>query len=444
MVRLIRADCTDFLRTLDENSVDSVVCDPPYGLGDPPDVLEMLRAWLDTGHLDIKGRGFMAAAWDAFVPQPALWREVYRVLKPGGHALTFAGTRTVDVMGLSLRIAGFEVRDQLAWCYGQGFPKALDVSKALDAAVGAEREVVGSKFGLPGYRLGPTGNNDVYGDGLANGSAKCEITAPTTDLAKQYHDWKTALKPAYEPVLLCRKPLDGTVAANVMAWGTGGLNIGATRTPAPGEMTGAQKQSAQAGGREGKVLGKMTGTEGNRVDGALQGRYPTNLLLDREAARMLDEQNGVRTSGKVTRVYEPTTETSQSMGAKKRKLSPDTVYSDSGGVSRYFPMFDFGAADEEHAADMLRLFYHGKVTKKERNSAGENTHPTLKPIALMAWLCRLVTPPGGVVLDPFMGSGSCGIAAVQEGFQYVGVERDTAYFEIAQRRVLRALAERTT
>lgn len=475
MTRLVRADCVDFLRTLDANSVDSVVCDPPYGLEfmgkewdrlsvedertDTRGVVDPL-AWGGTqdspngGNAYSRSRirtnavsygGDPAAVGRQMQAWHAAWlTECLRVLKPGGHLLAFGGTRTFHRLVCAAEDAGFEARDTLAWVYGSGFPKALDVSKALDAAVGAVRET-GPVDPVRAGRLVNQQADYVTDTGWSAGSRTVTRDPPATDLARKYHDWKTALKPAHEPILLARKPLDGTVAANVMAWGVGGLNIGGCRTSlddVPDPSKHVQRQQSNRITWEG---GEHSGFSADHVQPTYNtdGRYPTNLLLDREAAQALDAQVGPRTSGKVTREYEPTLEKSQSMGAKRRKLSPDTVYSDSGGVSRYFPVFDFDTTDEAHAVDVLRLFYHGKVTRKERNSAGENNHPTLKPVALMAWLCRLVTPPDGVVLDPFMGSGSCGIAAVQEGFHYVGVERDAAYFEIAQRRVLKALRERT-
>jgi site-specific DNA-methyltransferase (adenine-specific) len=290
-----------------------------------------------------------------------------RVLKPGGHLLAFAGTRTQHRMAMRIEDAGFEIRDMIAWVYGSGFPKSLDVSKAIDKATGAEREVVGSKFGQPGYRSGPTGENDVYGAGLANGDAKCEVTAPATDAARQWAGWGTALKPALEPITVVRKPLIGTVAENVLEHGTGALNVDGCRV-------GGEPWKAHSATGLGSVK-FFTKGETPVIEKALHdaGRWPANLIHDG---------------------------------------SDDVV-----GLLR----------------DSSRFFYCAKASKRDR---GDNNHPTVKPTDLMRYLCRLVTPPEGTVLDPFMGSGSTGKAAVIEGFNFIGIERQEEYFQIAEKRIL--------
>jgi len=237
---IIEGDCLESLRGMADCSVDSIVTDPPYGLGKEPDALAMLRDWLDTGHHEVKGRGFMGKAWDAFVPQPEVWAECLRVLKPGGHLLAFGGTRTIDLVVLGIRIAGFEIRDQIAsmsgeqsgtfstleWVTGTGFPKSLDVSKAIDAAAGADREVIGQGgSSCPGIAAG-TGCAcaETYGDERAQSGATVHApaTAPATEAAKKWDGWGTSPKPSHEPIVVARKPLEGTVAANVLKWGTGG------------------------------------------------------------------------------------------------------------------------------------------------------------------------------------------------------------------------------
>lgn len=242
---LYLGDCREILRTLPDSSVDSIVTDPPYGLGKEPDALAMLADWLATGHHDVKGSGFMGKAWDAFVPQPALWRECLRVLKPGGHLLAFAGTRTHDLMTLGLRIAGFEIRDTIMWVYGSGFPKSLDVSKAIDKAAGAEREVVGQKFVTNAAQGKGLGHGDLVGGKVRAGLI--DITAPATDAARQWQGWGTALKPALEPITVARKPLIGTVAENVLAYGTGALNIDGCRVEG-GKIAGAGGTRRSGGG----------------------------------------------------------------------------------------------------------------------------------------------------------------------------------------------------
>src|SRR5690606_18808994 len=218
----------DVMRQLPDNSVDAVVTDPPDGLSREPDIEEVLRHWLAGDDYEHRGGGFMGKTWDSFVPGPAVWREVLRVLKPGGHILCFAGTRTVDLMGISLRLGGFEIRDCLQWLDGSGFPKSLDVSNAIDKKLGAEREIVGTKSGDP-KRF----KKWKEMDGNKRTTFNNYITVPATPEAQEWEGWGTALKPAVEPIILARKPLsEATVAENVLKWGTGGLNIDRCRIDA--------------------------------------------------------------------------------------------------------------------------------------------------------------------------------------------------------------------
>lgn len=375
-VTLHLGDSLDILRTLAADSVDAVVCDPPYGLGVPPDPIEMLRSWLDTGHLDVSGRGFMGREWDAFVPQPALWREVFRVLKPGGHVLAFFGTRTYDLGSLAIRLAGFEIRDQIGWLYGSGFPKSHDVSKAIDKALGCEREKVripSSDLRNPPNLVG--GVNSVGDRPWRKRAMEKGFHEAASAEAAEWSGWGTALKPAWEPMVLARKPLVGTVAANVLVHGTGGINIDACRVGVDGGSRTIH------GDRETKTVhafGDGLGARGGRIERPSgMGRHPANILHDG---------------------------------------SPEVVDA-------------FPADGAETAA---RFFYSAKAASHDRVGS---RHPTVKPLDLMQWLVRLVTPKGGVVLDAFAGTGTTGEAAWREGMRAVLIEREARYAEDIRRRL---------
>lgn len=226
---IINGNNIEELKKFPDNYFDSVVTDPPYGLGKEPNANEMLQAWITDGYLEVKGSGFMGKEWDAFVPQPLFWKEVFRVLKPGGHIVAFFGTRTYDWGCMAIRLAGFEIRDGLQWIYGSGFPKSHNISKAIDKMYGAEREVVGKA------KVGSKDRNGYVGDmaimPFETKSIELDITAPSTEKAKQWDGWGSALKPAVEPIVLARKPLEKglSIAENVLKWGTGAINIDASR-----------------------------------------------------------------------------------------------------------------------------------------------------------------------------------------------------------------------
>jgi DNA modification methylase len=628
-VELWHGDCLDVLTHLPDASVDAVVTDPPYGLSntDPGHVVDTLTRWAagDREYVPA-GRGFMGKEWDAFVPPPAVWDECYRILKPGGHLLAFAGSRTFDLMTLSVRFAGFDIRDGIAWLYGSGFPKSLDVSKAIDKAAGATREIVGSKLGQPGYHLNPyDAAGEALGQGI-NGRTAAErlaastITAPATPAAQQWAGWGTALKPAwesvvhgvkpqdnrdsigsrldflenacrhtasgaaspsapiphgsseattasapahaatppvdgpaqpiptgraagsfdrtatslsgeqvgtclsivrswrrclaalsapvstfitgtasstttdlrtlwsclsritgpsmlvdptspdglsslaravdslfaaavltsnatraltatepvtsptptdsraeggsrFEPIVVARKPLAGTVAANVLRWGTGALNIDATRVGSGEDRTSGGATGKRTDADEGYGGSWSDATEGReRPTG---GRWPTNVVLDGDAADALDKQVsragggfGIR-GGKESAIYGAgkgyagtLAETGQTVG-----------YGDSGGASRFFPVFR----------------YEAKAPTVERPTVDGQAHATVKPLDLMRWLVRLVVPRGGLVVDPFAGSGTTAEACLLEGMRCWTAERDAGHLPLIVSRLSKPL-----
>jgi hypothetical protein len=400
---LHHGDCLDVLRTLPDASVDSVVTDPPAGI-----------AFMDKAWDEDKGGRRQWIAWMAEVMV-----ECLRVLKPGGHALVWALPRTSHWTASALEDAGFEVRDCLVHVFGSGFPKSACVSKAMDRAAGAEREVVGERKLTGTARKSTT--HARHGAGAVNSADPREyietfqqITAPATDLAKQWSGWGTALKPASEHWWLVRKPLAGTVAENVGRYGTGALNIDASRV---GTVSWKRPGSPAVGT---SAYGDFAGGEARTHEG---GRWPPNLLLshtedcaegacaDGCAVAEMDRQSGTTKS----RIGKPRGSATSSDGWGMTATGAE--YADSGGASRFFPVFR----------------YQAKPAKSEKGAT--NVHPTVKSIGLMDWLIRLVTPPGGVVLDPFLGSGTTGVAAAKGGFGFIGIEREDEYLAIARARI---------
>ena len=479
MIKLLHGDCLDHLRTLPDDLVDAVVTDPPYGLGKSPPIGALLAAWM-SGEDYSMGPGFMGAEWDE-VPGPSVWREVFRVLKPGGHAVIFAGARTVDLMGIAVRLGGFEVRDVIHWCYANGQVHSMDIAKAIDKmrhdrdqvlqvtawirkardAAGLRNRDIDQAFGLNGMaghwtsqasqpavptldqweklvellgaevppeieRLavelnsnkgepgpdwerreflgrGQSGRTSLMG-GLkgTEGEPGHDITAPASEEAKAWEGWGTATKSSVEPALLVRKPISETsVARNVIRWGTGGLNIDATRF-APGdpmwplvdsdELPETHSQSAQAANRGITRGGGWQGMESHQTRGQAIGRWPANLVFHVKASR---KERELGCSGLPART---------GAEAVKRKEGSAGIQNARAGAGR---------------------------------TAGEvrNFHPTVKPLGLMRWLVRLVTPPGGVVLDPFTGSGTTGMAAAGQGFGFIGCELEADHVQIARARI---------
>lgn len=512
-VTLHHGDALDVLRELPDNSVDAVVTDPPYGIRfmgkawDGEDIeagVHTRRGQADMPDNGKAGRngGYRSAAAEAgrydlsanaaFGEWCRQWAtECLRVLKPGGHLLAFGGSRTWHRLTSAIEDAGFEIRDSIAWLYGSGFPKSLDVSKAIDKQrsedrapvdavrawlnarrleAGLSHDAVNKHFGhasngggsssawmtnltsrsIPTWdqwqslkslmsfgdemdaevwrlngRKGEPGDNwsarEVVGhyeqpdprlqgwaemQGRERGTAKERRGAPTTDAAQHWQGWGTALKPAFEPIVVARKPLTGTVAANVLEHGTGALNIDACRTAAGQDY--ADKCASVVGlgsNRNGDAYGEWTGVREDSAHTA--GRWPTNVVLDDTQAAELDQQTGVTRS----RIGKPRGAAS---GDGWGMTATGAEYDDEGGASRFFPVFR----------------YEAKAPTSERPRDGEVAHPTVKPLDLMRWLVRLVTPPGGTVLEPFAGSGTTAEACVIEGFKCIAIEREADYLPL--------------
>lgn len=406
LATIYAGDCVAVMAALPEASIDAVVCDPPYGLEFMGKEWDRLFTTRDKATADLTGKSssqFVAAAVDHYVagPQAQEWhtiwaRAAFRVLKPGGHLLAFGGSRTYHRLACAIEDAGFEIRDCLMWLYGSGFPKSLDVSKAMDKAAGAEREFIATRTDGVGNTAASLHKQESF---AASREKVFEVTAPASDAAKAWAGWGTALKPAHEPIVLARKPLAApTVAANVLQFGTGALNVDGCRIEGPDWKRSTPHRDDMRGGKYGS-------SEGKRIEWAPQampsaGRWPANVLLDEAAARLLDAQSGESKSEPV----KPYTRVSRDYYSGSWPDSNGGGYRDAGGASRFF--------------------YTSKAGSEDRDGS---RHPTVKPVDLMKWLITLVTPPGGVVLDPFLGSGTTVYAARALGIRSIGIEREPAY-----------------
>lgn len=467
---ILEGDNLVVLRTLPDASVHSVVVDPPYGLSAEPDVAEVLKCWLSGEDYEHGKSGFMGREWDSFVPGPVTWREVFRVLRPGGHALVHASTRTHGLMEISLRLAGFRIKDTIDWLFSNGsIPKGRALDKAIDAlrcrqeetlrvvgwlqdrvlALGLTREDLNRAAGVEGMAshwlssgaqpsipslehwelleplvgpapdwlrplLLPSGARGAAwecrtavgrrkGASSIMGNARPESfewSLPATAQSARWAGWSTQLRSGHEPIILaCREGgYREPVAETVLRWQTGGMNLEGCRT--------------------------------------LRGALPMNVVLSHTPGctasdcvedcpvRHLDETSGILRSGVMG---------GEQRGWGKRGIfgaggtTPAVCYADEGGASRFYPTFAF----EED--DFFPFRYCAKASKSDRGE--DNTWPTVKPSALVRWLVRLVTPPGGVVLDPYLGSGTTAVAALREGFDWIGIERDPGALEIARARI---------
>jgi DNA modification methylase len=394
--QILLGDCRDRLKELPNNSIDSIVTDPPYELG------------------------FMGKSWDAsgVAYDVTVWQECLRVLKPGGHLLSFGGSRTYHRMACAIEDAGFQIRDQIMWVYGSGFPKSLNISKAIDKSAGVEFNA------KPASGVGFMNNND---DGYNTTLNQLVQVGASTAEAKEWQGWGTALKPAHEPIVLARKPLDGTVANNVLTHGVGGLNIDGSRV---GE--GAKKWVTPRGG----IWATNSEATAELADNQL-GRFPANFIhdgSDEVLQRFPDTKGGTWNTTKGARHFnndgEPT-------GYATSKSDSST-----GSAARFFYCAKASKKDRNEGLGEFPLVKGGSMngaeTRPDRptnHPIRANHHPTVKPTDLMRYLCRLITPPNGTVLDPFTGSGSTGKAAVLEGFSFIGVEQSEEYIAIAEARI---------
>ena len=378
---LRQGDCLEVMRSMDAASVTAIVTDPPYALE------------------------FMGKGWDKVLPSADVWKEALRVLKPGGVLLCFGGTRTFHRLTCSIEDAGFQIRDCLMWMYGSGFPKSLDISKAIDKADGAERPVVGEHPNPAGNK--PGGNSlNMSAVGMPD---RAEITTPATERSAPWAGYGTALKPSWEPVILAMKPTDGTYAANALAHGVAGINVDECRIEGP--PSGLKPYTRQVEQRESQAANHKQVTFQDHS----AGRWHANVVHD-GSDEVLEQFPEGRSSG----VYNArdhkggSSENTEGVTSMPASGTPGSMYDDKGSASRFF--------------------YCAKASKKDRGP--DNKHPTVKPTELMRWLVRMVTMPAGtVVLDPFMGSGSTGVACAVENVDFIGIELSLDYLCIAQERI---------
>jgi len=517
-MRILHGNNIELLKSLPDNSIDAVVTDPPYGLGKEPIAEQLMKDWIEKGYHEVKGGGFMGKEWDAFVPQPIFWKEVFRVVKHGGHVVSFFGTRTYDWGVMAMRFAGFEIRDCIQWLYGSGFPKSHNISKAIDKMYGAERDILGVYDPRSKFDNSNRENRSIGGQQVApSNTSKLNITTPKTEQAKEWDGWGSALKPANEPIVLARKPLEKglSIADNVLKYGTGGINIDGCRVGTEERNykgSGSSPNKINNHGKGDTGIGMLDGS-GKDLEFNVSGRFPANVILthhpdcecvgtkkvkgqidkptnrtqkgntwddnnsglrksmpknsggfgdvdgnetiedwschDDCPIKILDEQSGVLKSGAMNSIAKGGQYNVYSKMNERRVVSPPSV----GGASRFFyvakasqsernkglddfekqPLAFSNQAKAELARGNTEFADDTKMHNKVQFRA--NNHPTVKPIKLMQYLARLITPPNGVVLDPFMGSGTTGIACKLEGFDFVGMEQDENYHKIAISRI---------
>jgi DNA modification methylase len=415
-MKIINSDCIEAMKQMADNSVDAIVTDPPYELG------------------------FMGKSWDStgIAFNVEVWKEALRVLKPGANLIAFSGSRTYHRMAVAIEDAGFEIRDQIMWVYGSGFPKSMNIAKALDKTNGFQGEVIGTEkvdIGMQGGSMH---------SGRSTNVVEREITK-LSDQAQKWEGWGTALKPAHEPMVLARKPLEGTVVNNVLTYGVGGLNIDGSRVE--GKLEGDPNRFAKTDG--GEFVMELHDAPIVRNE----GRWPANFIHDGsdEVVALFPESKGMATqkSGSNINIY------GGNALYESSTTFPDTRqgFNDSGSAARFFYCAKTSKADRNEGLDNFPTkqkifngqndtssdYVEGSVENKFTTQPSANHHPTVKPTELMRYLCKLITPPKGVILDPFMGSGSTGKGAVKEGFDFIGIDQSSEYCEIARARIEYAL-----
>lgn len=428
----INADCLVAMGRMKDNTIDSIVTDPPYGISfmgkdfDNPKMMgttPVLHGGLGRYEKGEKRPEYAKCDMVKFQEyMTPIFKEALRIAKPGAYLLAFGGSRTYHRLACAIEDAGWDVRDCIMWAYSSGFPKSMDISKAIDKKLGKERtEVVGVKPGHENF-VGKTTHslNSGWSRPWASDPEAVEryhhVMAPASEEAKNWNGWGTCLKPAYEPIVVARKPPEGTIADNVLKYGVGGLNIEACRVPYESED---DKASARPQGKATSKVGALAGGMENDRDRTefdvkdTSGRFPANLIHDGSDEVLTCFPDNVK-------------------GGSWNNTKGARHFENNGKPTEYT-----NKGSDKSVGSAARFFYCAKASKKERGEG--NVHPTVKPMKLMKYLVQLVTPEGGTVLDPFMGSGTTGVAALELGDKFIGIEKEPDYFKIAEKRVSEAL-----
>lgn len=439
--QLHHGDCLEVMATMPANSVTAIVTDPPYGLGETPDIAELMQQWITEGHADM-GKGFMGRNWDV-VPGPVYWREMFRIAKPGAYLLAMCGTRTVDLMSIAIRFGGWVKFDEISyhmgqglppiidWVQGAGFPKSMAIDKAIDRIQGKVGEY--GDYKTPDHAIKRKPGNERMHEGyqrpwrddpeIEDRNARQYIAA--TPESAQWQNYGTALKPAHEIILCFRKPVESTYANNALKWGTGGLNIDGARVATSGE---AVPVFTTSGGRKFEQTGTQPNRRTQQMGTTTQGRFPANIIWDGSDAIKAEFDKAGVTGGKWGK--QGTEGTKGVFGVGVQASTTEPFIGDTGSASRFFTVCP---------PDVPRLVYHSKASSSERNEGLDdvtNIHCTVKPLSLTRWMCRLLRQPANnLILDPFGGSGTTGVAALLEGCDTIVIEREADYIPIIRARL---------